>query len=235
MLKYINTFLFIIIIAFFVGCLHKESREESIKSPLPSLYITILPSQFDSILNNRDYKAPADAIIVDANSDTLYDGPLKHIKTRGNSTWRNDKKPFSIKLYRSRKLLHLDKSKSFVLLANARDESHIRNAIAFNVSRAIDLPAPRYDYVSLYINNQYKGLYQMTNKVEINKYALDITDLERLNKEYNPLPLKEYNRFGVGIQNQTSRRKGFLLDKSRHNLRNHGLISSLLLSLFFHF
>lgn len=191
---------------------------------MPSLYITILPSQLDSILNNRDYKASADAIIVDENGDTLYDGPLKHIKTRGNSTWLNDKKPFSIKFHKSHNLRHLDKSKSFVLLANAVDKSHIRNAIAFDVSRAIDLPAPRYDYVSLYINNQYKGLYQMTNKVEINKYALDITDLERLNKEQNPLPLKEYTWFGLGIQKNTIQRKGFLLDKSPDDITGGYLI-----------
>ena len=216
MSKHIIAFLFII--TFFVGCRQNDSCEGTTKSPLPSLYITIHPAQLDSILNDRDYKAPADAIFVEANGDTLYDGPLKHIKTRGNSSWKRIKKPFSIKLYNSHKLPRLEKSKSFVLLANWSDESHIRNAIAFDISRAIDLPAPRYFYVSLYINNQYKGLYQMTNKVEINKHALDITDLEKLNKEKNSLPLKKYKKFRRKL------RKGFLLDKSPDDITGGYLI-----------
>ena len=203
-----------LILTFFVGCRQKESHDEPNNSPLPSLYITIHPTQLDSILNDRDHKAPADAIFLDATGDTLFDGPLKHIKTRGNSSWCLSKKPFSIKLLKSREFLNLDRSKSFVLLTNALDESHIRNAIAFDISRAIGLPTPKYTFINLYINCKYKGLYQMTNKVEVNKHALDITDLERLNKEQNPLPLKKYSWFGLGKQKHTIQRKGFLLDKS---------------------
>lgn len=58
----------------------------------------------------------------------------------------------------------------------------------------------------------------MTNKVEINKHALDITDLERLNKEQNPLPLKIYTWFGLGIRKHTIQRKGFLLDKTPEDI-----------------
>ncbi len=208
-----NTTLLLILVCF-VGCRQKESSQATIKSHLSSLHITIPSGQLDSILNDRDHKAPADAVLIDANGDTLYDGPLKHIKTRGNSSWDRDKKPFTIKLLKSRELLSLDRSKSFVLLANAFDESHLRNAIAFDISYEIGLPAPKYTFINLYINGKNKGLYQMTNKVEISKHTLDITDLDKLNKECNPLPLDNYSWFGIGIQKHTTQRKGFLLDNS---------------------
>ena len=222
MLKYIITPLLILI--FFVGCRQKESSQETMKSHLSSLYITMPSGQLDSILNDRDHKAPADAVLIDANGDTLFDGPLKHIKTRGNSTWNSDKKPFAIKLLRSRELLCLDKSKSFVLLANALDESHLRNAIAFDLAYAIGLPAPKYTFTNLYLNGAYNGLYQMTNKVEINKYSLDIMDLEKLNKEANPYQPKVYNRYSVGLQNQIIQRKGFLLENSPDDITGGYLI-----------
>ena len=223
MYKHVNVLLFVLL--FFVGCHKKESYEETTRSTLPCLYITLEPSQLDSILQDRNHKAPADAVLIDANGDTLYDGPLKHIKTRGNATFtRQEKKPFSIKFPKSHKLFHLDKSNTFVLLANAYDESHLRNAISFDVSRAIGLPTPQYLFVSLYINDKYNGLYQMTNKVEINKYSLDIMDLEKLNKEANSHPLKESNRYSVGAQNQIIQSKGFLLENAPKDITGGYLI-----------
>ena len=220
--KYISVSIFVLI--FFVGCRQKESSQETIKSHLSSLYISIPSGQLDSILNDRDHKAPADAVLIDENGDTLYDGPLKHIKTRGNSTWNRDKKSFTIKLLKSRELLRLDRSKSFVLLANAFDESHLRNAIAFDISQSIGLPTPKYTFINLYINGKYNGLYQMTNKIEINKHSLDIMDLEKLNKEANPLPLKDYPCSGLGMQKQTTQRKGFLLEKNPEDITGGYLI-----------
>ena len=217
MYKHVNVLLFVLL--FFVGCHNEESYKETTRSTLPCLYITLEPSQLDSILQDREHKAPADAVLIDADGDTLYDGPLKHFKTRGNATFtRQEKKPFSIKFTKTHKLFHLDESKSFVLLANAYDESHLRNAIAFDVSRAIGLPTPQYVFVSLYINDKYNGLYQMTNKVEINKHALDITNLEKLNKEANPRPLKESVKFADGIQNQIIQSKGFLLENTPEDI-----------------
>ena len=81
-------------------------------SPLSSLYINIQQSELDSILSNRKYKAYAEALLVDVNGDTLYDGTLKHIKTRGNGTWSPNKKAFDIKFPTKQKFLNLNKSKS---------------------------------------------------------------------------------------------------------------------------
>ena len=193
----------------------KTGRIEELSiSPLPSLYISLPQPLYDSIIVDQDYKVPAEILIVDAVGDTLYTDTLKHIKTRGNSTFGQDKKAFTIKFHRARKLFNLKKSKSFVLLANAYDESHLRNAIGLDISSAIGLQTPRYTYVSLYINERYEGLYMLTNKVEINKHTLNITDLEKQNKLVNPCPLDEYNWEGIGLQKHIVQRKGFSLDKS---------------------
>ena len=82
MYKHVNVLLFLLL--FFVGCHNEKSNKVATRSTLPCLYITLEQSQLDSILLDRNHKAPADAVLIDANGDTLYDGPLKHFKTRGN-------------------------------------------------------------------------------------------------------------------------------------------------------
>lgn len=150
-----------------VGC-HNMTIEKSLDSKLPALFITIPNEQLDSITYNRNYKTSAYALLLTSTGDTILEDSLEHIKTRGNSTIKAEKKAYSIKLKRKMRLLGLDKGKRFALLANAFDESHIRNAVALDLASEIGLLAPHYTYLSLYINSDYKGLYQITNKVEEN-------------------------------------------------------------------
>lgn len=196
------------------GCNQRETSGENPHSSLPSLYISIPQNQYDSILLDSDYKASSEAVVIAEDGDTLYFGSLKHIKTRGNSTFTQGKKPYSIKFPKAQKLFNLHKSKSFVLLANWYDESHMRNAIGLDISEGIGLQTPRYVHVSLYINDEYKGSYLLTNKVEINKHTLNIADLEKQNKLLNPLPLHEYAWEAHGTRKHIDQRKGYLLEKS---------------------
>ena len=195
-----------------MGCHHDTEPQEF--PALPSLHITMTSLQLDSILADRDNKVSAYALLTDASGDTLFQGDLSHIKTRGNSTFEEKKKPFAIKFPKKQSFLGLNKSKSFVLLANARDESHIRNAIALDLAHAFGIPAPCYSYLTLYINDTYWGLYQITNKVDVGRDALDITDLDKSNEWANPKPLDEYEWFGRGRKKQVIQRKGVLLENN---------------------
>ena len=199
-----------------MGCYHDTEPQEF--PMLPSLHITMTSMQLDSILADRDNKVSAYALLTDAEGDTLFQGDLIHIKTRGNTTFEEKKKPFSIKFPKKQSFFGLDRSKSFALLANARDESHIRNAIALDLALAFGIPAPRYAYLTLYINDTYWGLYQITNKVDVGKDALDITDLDKCNEWVNSKPLDEYEWFGLGRKKQVIQRKGVLLDNNPEDI-----------------
>ena len=217
-------FIAIVILAFtFMGC-HKKEQHGS--PTLPSLHLTMTSMQLDSILADRDNKVSAFAVLIDANGDTLYEGDLTHIKTRGNTSFKEHKKPFTIKFPQKQKLFGLEKNRSFVLLANACDESHIRNAIGLDLARAFGIPASRYAYLTLYINGTYKGLYQMTNKVDVGKRALDITDLDDLNELANPKPLKEYTWYGDGRKKQVIQRKGVLLERDPDDITGGYLLDN---------
>lgn len=228
----LHSLISIVILTITMGCTRQEKPfYDDNAASLPSLYITLPPLQFDSILNNQEIKVPAEALLINADKDTLYEGSLSHIKTRGNSTFEGTKKPFGIKFPRKQKFLELDKSRSFVLLANEYDDSYIRNAIAFDLAHSIGLPAPHYTFLSLYINGEYKGLYQMTNKVEVNKHTLNITDLDELNKQANPRPLDEYALFDY--EKEPYECKGALLESDPEDISGGYLIDNSGLYVFY--
>lgn len=98
------------------------------------------------------------------------------IRGRGNSTWEwYDKKPYKIKLDEKSKLLGLDKAKDWNLLANYRDVTDLMNAIAFEAARYMKMPNTNHTrFVEVFLNEEYIGLYQLTEKIEVDKNRIDI-------------------------------------------------------------
>lgn len=165
--NYIYIFTYLLAVVVLSGCNRQASKPSSDNSfELPRLYISISDDDLDSIRCNKQYRASAFALFVTPEGDTLLNEPLDNIHTRGNATFNANKKSYTMKLLKKKRLLGLDVGKRFVLLANPYDKSHIRNAVAFDLAREMGLKAPKYEFISLYVNSKYQGLYQMTNKVE---------------------------------------------------------------------
>ncbi len=113
------------------------------------------------------------------NSGQIYNYDDVEVKGRGNSTWAQVKKPYQIKFVNRVDLLGLGKSKKWVLLANYLDDSFLRNDIAFNLAEMLGIKYnSRGEYVELYFNDEYRGLYYITKKIEISKDSVDL-------REYN--------------------------------------------------
>lgn len=98
------------------------------------------------------------------------------IRGRGNSSWLEPKKPYNIKLDKKASILDLDKSKHWVLLANAKyDRTQLHNATAFEIARHTDYPWVQSGrYVELIINGTFQGLYFLCEKIRIEKGKIDI-------------------------------------------------------------
>ena len=177
-------------------------------SRLPSLFINIEVEDLERIYQDKSELAYASIALFLPDGTNEYEGEVS-IKTRGNSSWKDEeKKPFTIKLNHSARLLGLEKGKSFSLLNNIMDESFIRNALAFRLSKKLGIFEPDFTYISLYINGYYLGIYQMTNKIEVSKRSIDIFDLEKENKLANSLPLMDYPAFSIGEPRMSGHKKG---------------------------
>lgn len=105
------------------------------------------------------------------------------IKARGNWTRIGfSKKPFKIKLDKKQNLLGITpaKSKHYALLAHADDNNgYLRNYTAFNLGNRIGLPwTPGMQPVELVINNDYRGLYFLTESIRVDEGRVEIEELD---------------------------------------------------------
>ncbi|MBM6998716.1 RICIN domain-containing protein [bacterium] len=141
-------------------------------------------------------KAKGSMVYVDARGRTVYDGKLTQIKGRGNSTWKLDKRPYQIKLDKKTSLVSgekSDKAKTWVLLANMMDPTLLRNYVGYGVARAIGLDdTPECELIDLWYDGDYRGSYLLSEKVEVNKGRVDISDLEDENASADDRDIEDH-------------------------------------------
>jgi hypothetical protein len=104
------------------------------------------------------------------------------IRGRGNSSWLwYDKKPYKFKLDEKSKLLGLSKAKNWNLLANYRDVTDLMNTFAFETARWMGMPYTNHTrYVEVFLNQEYIGLYQLTEKIELKNNRIEIDEQQGL-------------------------------------------------------
>ena len=152
-----------------------------------SLFIKTESGNMDYILASKENKEVANMVYVDSEGEIKYDSTLKYIKGRGNYSWIDlPKKPFNIKLDDKADLIGSGEAKSYCLIANDQDDTLTRNKSLYDLSGELGLYYTQSKYVDLYINNQYYGLFQLTDKVEVGKTRININDLEKANEKANP-------------------------------------------------
>lgn len=111
---------------------------------------------------------------------TITDAPAT-IKGRGNYTWTLDKKPYQIKFKTAVGPLGMESTRTWVLLANHTDPSLMRNKLAYDLARAVDLPySPESRFVDVKITDvngeHILGNYLLTEKVEVGPTRVNLTD-----------------------------------------------------------
>ena len=107
------------------------------------------------------------------------------MKVRGNWTTSYDKKPLRIKFKKKQSMLGLNEGqayKSWVLLAEYKDASMLRNKTALTIAREIlgtdGLYASDAELVEVRINGEYWGVYLLAEQQQINEGRIDITEAE---------------------------------------------------------
>lgn len=110
--------------------------------------------------------------------DDMDAAPLS-VKGRGNSTWKLDKKPIRLKFDKKTSLCGFKKAKSYVLLADYLDPTHLRNALTFFTAQQLGIPyANHFVPCNVVVNGHNQGLYMLTEKVGINGSSVDIDENE---------------------------------------------------------
>lgn len=154
---------------------------------IPALFIEMESGTVEYIHDDKTKKEKARMSLINAQGGCEYKGDIEYIKARGNSTFYEvDKKAYQIKLLHKQSLLGMKKEKKWLLLANALDDSLLRNKLVYDfASKYTEVSSIDGKYVDLYINGDYLGNYFLCEKVEVSKNRLDITDLEEKNETVN--------------------------------------------------
>lgn len=102
------------------------------------------------------------------------------IRVRGNSTSTLEKKPWDLKLNEKASLLGMPKDKRWVLLANYWDRTNMRNDVGLEIARRAKGMAwnSRSQYVQLYMDGKYTGLYLLCEKIKSSKSRVPITEMD---------------------------------------------------------
>ena len=108
------------------------------------------------------------------------------VKVRGNWTTYYPKKPLRIKFEKKQNLLGLNngaKQKNWVLLAEYKDASMLRDKAALALSREIlgadGLYAADADFVRVEVNGNYWGVYLLTDMQQVSSHRVRITEPEK--------------------------------------------------------
>lgn len=175
--RYILLFIIVIIIILILIDIKIDDNNKADYKTLPSIYISLANSSVKEINeNSRKTKYSNNNFELYDNSKLLLNDTIT-IKGRGNTTWYWPKKPYQISFNEKQNLLDLGASKKWVLLANFVDESLIRNHLAFNISEMLEMPySMTGKNVNLYIDNEYYGVYYLTNKVSISEGSVNLKD-----------------------------------------------------------
>lgn len=123
--------------------------------------------------------------VKDAEGNVMLDSAGAEVKVRGNWTSDYDKKPLRIKFAEKQNMLGLNdgnEMRNWVLLAEYKDGSMLRNKTAFQISGEIlgedGLYSSDADFAEVYINGEYWGLYLTAEQQQTGKNRINITEPE---------------------------------------------------------
>ena len=150
------------------------------QSKLPSLYIALDGVTLDTVHQDKNVKYTGTAVTL---TDTENEENDLHVtnatfKGRGNSSWVcYEKKGYQIKFDKKTSVLGMAKAKKWVLLANASDDSMMRNKLSFSLADQLGMTyVPHSAFVDLWINGEYRGTYLVCEKVELGTTRLNLND-----------------------------------------------------------
>ena len=131
-------------------------------------------------IENADGSAGMNQVLDDGYSKVPVYTIATQIKGRGNYSWKWEKKPYALKFDSKREVLGMPAHKRWVLLANWRDRTLLRNDATFWLAKKAkdELPyTTRGQFVELEINGEYRGNYYLCEQIKIDENRVAITEI----------------------------------------------------------
>ena len=153
-----------------------------------------------------EYIHPGDITIYHADGTVNLKEATSMARLRGNTTQAFPKKPFAVKLGKKAEILGMPKHKRWVLLANWKDKSLMRNHISLGIARKFTehlsdgIPwNVSGEFVELIYNGVHVGNYYLCEQIKIDENRLDIQG-EYDAGDYPSLTPEQVGNFGYLLE-----------------------------------
>lgn len=159
-------------------------------SAIPTMYLTSSGAAQgrDWVDASKSNAATGTMNLIGTDGVPVYSGELKQIKARGNSTFTYaEKKSYQIKLAEPSDLLgKQEQVKTWVLLASYFDATQMHDKLIKDLAAKLGLAyTASCDWVNLYYDGAYRGIYLLSEKNSVGETSVAITDMEQAYEQLN--------------------------------------------------
>ena len=145
-----------------------------------TMFINTFSGNMESVHADKYHKEQADITILTQEGENVYHTQSTDlIRGHGNSTWELEKKSYNLFLGIKESLFGMGEAKKYILLSNAIDDTNLRNRLVYDFANAVGPYsgfAPECEFIDLYLNGNYAGLYLLCEKPEISETRLNLAD-----------------------------------------------------------
>ena len=156
--------------------------------------ITNLPTVVINTVNgeipyDKEHDISSTVIIISNDGTEILAKDKTNIRERGNASREYPKKPWRIKFDKKQNVLDAPaKAKKWTLINNYGDKTLMRNMLAFDIARKMEMEwVPFCTPVDVVLNGEYKGCYQLCDQVEVGEGRLEIDEMEKTDTEGDAL------------------------------------------------
>lgn len=162
-------------------CITEENTAEHTltflqSAQLPSMHVDVRSGTMEIIHADKGNQESGSVRLYSATGSLVYSGLMESLKGRGNSSWLGEKKPYAMTLSGDGDLLGMGQAQNWILLANTMDPSHLRNKAVYDfAAKTGAVYAPESQWVDLYLNGTYAGVYLLCERNEIHPQRLNLS------------------------------------------------------------
>lgn len=177
-----NIFFPLLILNFNIGCVWDSPEENASYLPLndseyPYAGLPRFVIETESFMEIRDKETEHPAKMqIWGEKEPLSEIMDLVVKGRGNSSLKMTKYNMKLEFSKKESFFGMPTDKDWVLVGNHADKTLLRNYITLKIGQWLEMKyVPRCDFVEVYLNRDYKGVYLLMEKVKVSKRRVNIS------------------------------------------------------------
>lgn len=157
---------------------YKGVGDDSQFLQLTNLPTVVIHTEEAEAIESKDFYVNGFVTFISDDGKTLYKDGLG-IRGRGHSSWTFPKKPYRIKLFKKVNLLGFPaKERNWTLISNYGDKTLMRNLLAFDLSRRLEMVYTSVGIpVDLILNGEYQGTYNLCDQIEVAFDRIEVQEM----------------------------------------------------------